>query len=29
MGNRETVLDLIELAYAARGRGDLEGRGAT
>ena len=25
MGNRETMLDLIKRAYAARGRGDLEG----
>jgi ketosteroid isomerase-like protein len=25
LGNRETMLDLIKLAYAARGRGDLEG----
>lgn len=25
MGNRETMLDLIKVAYAARDRGDLEG----
>jgi ketosteroid isomerase-like protein len=29
MGNREVILDVVKQAYAARGRGDLEGLMAT